>query len=62
MVETDGREIIEVYALGWRGENIGFTALTTLVANSAVSVHYMDVRGKRTAGYWCPAFSEDPSG
>lgn len=41
---------MEIYALGWRGENFGFTAPRALVANSAVLVHYIDVKWKRPAG------------
>lgn len=50
VVETDWREIMEMYALGWRGENIGFTALRGLAANSAALLHYIDVRWKRPTG------------
>lgn len=41
VVETGWRETMEIYALGWRGENCGFTALRSLAANSAALVHFI---------------------
>lgn len=48
--ETTRRETAEMYALGWSGANIGFTALRAVVANSAVLVHYRDAKQRRPTG------------